>query len=97
MEQVSAFSSRSLDVVSIFTNFLLDEKTDISVIPLFENTNNCEGFAKSEHKYLFFFATNESCLISNGLLYKQIHGAANGLPLKHFYANVCLSYHKKPG
>ena len=40
-------------------------------------------------------ATKESYFIFNGLLYKQIDGAAMGAPFGSFLANAFLSYHKK--
>ena len=68
----------SLDVDSLFTNIPLDETIDICINQLFENTDTAEGFKKSELKHLLCLPTKESYFIFNGLLYKQVDGAAMG-------------------
>ena len=47
-EQDPTLTMGSLDVDSLFTNIPLDETTDICINQLFENTDNVEGFKKSE-------------------------------------------------
>ena len=85
----------SLDADSLFTNIPLDETIDICINQLFENTDTVEGFKKSELKQLLCLATKESYFIFNGLLYKQVDGAAMGSPLGPSLANAFLSYYEK--
>ena len=85
----------SLDVDSLFTNIPLDETIDICINLLFENTDNIEGFEKSELKQLLCLATKESYFIFNSLLYKQVDSVAMGSSLGPSLANVFLSYHEK--
>ena len=94
-EQDPKLSMDSLDVYSLFTIIPLDETIDICINQLFENTDTVEGFTKSELKQLLSLATKESYFIFNGLLYKQIDGAAMDSPLGLSLANAFLSYHEQ--
>ena len=53
---------------------------DISIKKLFENIDTVEDFTKSELKLMLCWATDESYVISNGLLYKQTDGVTKSSP-----------------
>ena len=85
----------SFDVKSLFTNIPLRETIDICVDGLFSDTDLSGNFTKVHMKKLLSLAVHDCHFIFNGIMYKQIEGAAMGSPLSASLANVFLAYQEK--
>ena len=65
-----------LDVDSLFTNIPREETINICCDTLFKETDNYEGYSKSEFKTLLSLASKEPYFFFNEVLYKQKDGVA---------------------
>ena len=90
MLQINIFVS--FDVVSLFTNILLDETLDIAVDYLTKD-KNC-NLSKTELKQLLTFATSQTHFMFKNVFYDQIDGAAMGSPLSPILANLFLGHYE---
>ena len=84
----------SFDIQSLFTNFPLDERTDIYVDVVYNKCKNVKGMLKPHFKQLRTLSVKSSFFIFSGAYYKQIDGAAMGSTLRPKLANIFLTYYK---
>ena len=95
VEQDSEFSMGSLDVDYLFTNIPFNKAIDIWTNTHFQNAEKVEGLSKIEFKEVLPLATKECYFISDGKLYKQVHGVTMDSPLVRTLANAFLVHFEK--
>ena len=83
----------SYDITSLFTNILLQETIDISIILIF-NLNPNLNITKKELKELILFDTSQSHFIFNSRFYNQIDGASMGSALVSLLANIFMCFYE---
>ena len=82
--------SVSYDVISLFTNILLQETIDVAINLIFNHNPNLN----ITRKELFLFSTSQTNFIFNSKLYNQIEGAAISSPLAPVLAHIFMGFHK---
>ena len=80
----------SYDVISLFTNILLQKTIDVAINLIFNHNPNLN----ITRKELFLFSTSQTNFIFNSKLYNQIEGAAISSPLAPVLANIFMGFHK---
>ena len=80
----------SYDVISLFTNILLQKTIDVAINLIFNHNPNLN----ITRKELFLFSTSQTNFIFNSKLYNQIEGAAISSPLAPALANIFMGFHK---
>ena len=84
----------SYDVISLFTNILLQETIDITINLIFNHNPNL-NITRKELKKLFLFATSQTHFMFNSKFYNQIDGVAMGSPyLAPVLANISMGFHE---
>ena len=80
----------SYDVISLFTNILLQKTIDVAINLIFNHNPNLN----ITRKELFLFSTSQTNFIFNSKLYNQIEGVAISSPLAPVLANIFMGFHK---
>ena len=80
----------SYDVISLFTNILLQKTIDVAINLIFNHNPNLN----ITRKELFLFSASQTNFIFNSKLYNQIEGAAISSPLAPVLANIFMGFHK---
>ena len=80
----------SYDVISLFTNILLQKTIDVAINLIFNHNPNLN----ITRKELFLFSTSQTNFIFNSKLYNQIEGAAISSPLAPALTNIFMGFHK---
>ena len=73
-QQDSSLVMGSLDVDSLFTSIPLKETIDIAVDELFNGVDKVSNLEKDDFRELLELATKESCFMSDGKYFQQLHG-----------------------
>ena len=95
VEQDSSNFMGSLDIVSLITNIPLEESIETCTNNLFKNKDIAHRLKKREFKDLLFLATNESYIIFNNILHKEIDEVAMGFSLGPSLVNAFLAQHEQ--
>ena len=85
----------SLDVVSLFTNILLDETINIFIGLIYNENQVIDRISKRYLRNMLILSKNEPYFISNELLYGEKDGVTMGYPLGPTFANAFLCFYKE--
>ena len=85
----------SFDVESLFTNIPVKETINIIINELFTDSNQYNGFSRTQFRKLLNLACTENIFIFDNNLYQQIDGVAMGGSLGPIMANIFMCYMEK--